>query len=65
MTIIKVLRPDRFVNSAMNLINKVLSEETLNQAQIDIDSIVENEITAKSPMLLVSAPGYDASYLID
>ena len=30
MTIVKVLRPDRFVNSAMNLIKLILSEETMN-----------------------------------
>lgn len=30
MTIVKVLRPDRFVNSAMNLIKLILSEETVN-----------------------------------
>lgn len=65
MTIVKILRPDRFVNSAMNLIKLILSEETVNQVQIDLDQIVENEISAKSPLLLVSAPGYDASYLVD
>ena len=32
---------------------------------MDLDVIVESEISAKSPLLLVSAPGYDASYLVD
>lgn len=30
MTIVKVLRPDRFVNSATDLIKLILSEETVN-----------------------------------
>lgn len=28
--IVKILRPDRFVNSVMNLIKLILSEETVN-----------------------------------
>jgi len=30
-----------------------------------LDQIVENESNARSPLLLVSAPGYDASFMVD
>ena len=42
-----------------------LSAEKTSGSQMDLGSIVENEVSAKNPLLLVSAPGYDASYIVD
>jgi dynein heavy chain 1 len=65
MIIVNALRPDRFVHAAKQLIDMVFSEEATGQGQIDLDQIVENESNARSPLLLVSAPGYDASFMVD
>lgn len=65
MIVMNALRPDRFVNAAKQLIDMIFSEESTGQGQIDLDQIVENESNARSPLLLVSAPGYDASFMVD
>lgn len=65
MIVLKILRPDRLLSSAKQLITLTLSEESFNQASSDLDRIVENESVASRPFLLVSAPGYDASFMID
>jgi len=43
----------------------VLGEDAANPASIDLNHIVDHESQAKSPLLLVSAPGYDASQMVD
>jgi dynein heavy chain 1 len=65
MIIIKVLRPDRFIAAVKNFVSRVLGEKTLNTGDLDLMKIVEKESSAKSPLLLVSAPGFDASYKVD
>lgn len=37
----------------------------MNVGEVDLLKIVEKESIAKSPLLLVSAPGFDASYKVD
>lgn len=65
MIITKILRPDRLVHSTKHLIEIVLGEDAANPASVDVGHIVEHESQAKSPLLLVSAPGYDASQMVD
>jgi len=65
MIIVRALRPDRLAGSAKHLIDMVFSEEATNQGPVDLEYIVENESNARSPLLLVSAPGYDASFMVD
>jgi dynein heavy chain 1 len=64
MTVVNILRPDRFIPASQMLFKMVLSEEALSQGQINLEKISENS-DAKNPLLLVSSPGYDASYLVD
>lgn len=63
MCLLKVLRPDRFHAKADSFISKAVGE--LVNADIDLKTIVERESNCKSPLLLVSAPGFDASYKVD
>jgi hypothetical protein len=42
----------------------ILSDES-SESQIDLNQIVEHESNAKSPLLLVSSPGFDASFMVD
>ena len=65
MIIVKILRPDRLVYATWTLIEKVLGENVTSQSQLDFDATVENGTIARSPLLLVSAPGYDASVIVD
>ena len=63
--IVKIMRPDRFIAAVKNFVSRVLGEKTLNVGDLDLMKIVDKETQAKSPLLLVSAPGFDASYKVD
>jgi dynein heavy chain 1 len=65
VVLVRALRPDRAVEAAKRLIQTSLTEEASSQGPLDLGHFVEHEGTARSPLLLVSAPGYDASYLVD
>lgn len=65
LVIIKILRPDRFIAAAKQFVTKVFKEPIMNVGDLDLIKIVDKESNAKSPLLLVSAPGYDASYKVD
>jgi len=65
LILLKIMRPDRFNTASQLFLGKVFGEEMLNVPDVDLHKIVEKESNAKSPLLLVSAPGYDASYKVD
>lgn len=65
MILLKIFRPDRFITAAKMVVSKILGEQILNVGEVDLNKIVEKESNAKSPLLLVSAPGFDASYKVD
>ena len=64
MTVLKILRPDRFIASIRLFVSKVLGDSIFDGGDLDLLKIVEKESQAKSPLLLVSAPGFDASYKV-
>jgi dynein heavy chain 1 len=65
MAVLKILRPDRFIAAVKMFASRVLGEKILNTGDLDLLKIVEKESQAKSPLLLVSAPGFDASYKVE
>mmetsp|Transcript_116655 Transcript_116655/g.161943 ORF Transcript_116655/g.161943 Transcript_116655/m.161943 type:complete len:172 (-) Transcript_116655:664-1179(-) len=65
MIIVRILRPDRLVQSSKKFVQKVLGDDIVNISQVDLGAIVESGINPRSPLLLVSAPGFDASYRVD
>ena len=65
MMIVKILRPDRYLASAALFVQKVLGEEITNIAQVDLIEFTKPNINPKNPIMLVSAPGYDASYRVE
>ena len=65
LILLKILRPDRFIAAAKIFVSKVLGDQIFNVGDLDLMRIVEKESHAKSPLLLVSAPGFDASYKVD
>ena len=60
-----MLRPDRLIYSVAQFVQGVLGEEMASQSPIDMLTFVNVNVNAKSPLLMVSAPGYDASYKIE
>jgi len=64
MILMKIARPDRLVASASLFVKKVLSDESMSKSTVDLKVFVETA-SAKSPLCLVSAPGFDASYRVE
>jgi dynein heavy chain 1 len=65
LILIKILRPDRFSAALKTFIHKVLQRDILDHQEMDFGTAVTEKISAKSPLLLVSAPGYDASNKVE
>lgn len=65
LTIMRIFRPDKFLLAASRMINKILGEHFMEEIPIDMKNLVEKESNSYSPILLCSAPGFDASYKVD
>lgn len=65
LVIIKIFRRDRLSAAVTTLNEKVLGKEILEQSVVDLSEFITDRFSPKSPLLLVSAPGYDASYKVD
>jgi dynein heavy chain 1 len=65
MIMIKIMRPDRMLSSIAKFVSKTLGEESLNISQVDLLNFVGEGISPKNPLMLVSAPGFDASYKVE
>jgi dynein heavy chain 1 len=68
LLLLKALRPDRLVFGAMRFISAVFGSEFLEATQIDVSSSLASAVQKGdplSPLMLVSAPGYDPSGQID
>jgi len=65
LTIIKIFRKDRLGSSLSMLNEKVLGRESSEASVVDLAEFISDRFSPKSPLLLVSAPGYDASYRVD
>lgn len=51
--------------ASKQFVSRVLGDQILNVGEVDLMRIVDKESNAKSPLLLVSAPGFDASYKVE
>ena len=65
LSLIKVLRPDRFATAVKEFIHHTLENNLLDEEEVNFSVSVEEKSSAKSPLLLVSAPGYDASTKVE
>jgi len=67
LLIIQALRPDRIPAMMDRFVRSVLGSKFVDMAETDVQlgTIVEKEIKASTPVLLCSAPGYDASGRVD
>lgn len=65
LSVLRLLRPDRLQRKMNMLINLVLGEGFMNDHQIEMGDIVDSESSAKTPILLCSAPGFDPSFKVE
>lgn len=67
LIIIQALRPDRVPAMTESFVRTVLGSKFVDIADTDVQLgfIVDKEIRASTPILLCSAPGYDASGRVD
>ena len=65
LLVIRILRPDRTCALAESLAVKVLGGEVSEHPSVDLAEFISDRFRASNPLLMVSAPGYDASYKVD
>ncbi|EMR09626.1 hypothetical protein PNEG_02210 [Pneumocystis murina B123] len=65
LLIIKMFRMDRLIPAIEKFITDVFEENIFSHIFYDIKSLIENESTPQTPIVLCSVPGYDASYKIE
>ncbi|KAK7789348.1 hypothetical protein R5R35_002380 [Gryllus longicercus] len=67
LLLIQAFRADRVIAAGQQLVAAVLGPDFMPAAEkeLDLPSIVENEVTASVPALLCSVPGFDASGRVD
>ena len=63
LRLLLALRPDRFQFVLRRLATLVLGE--LDEGQVDMRAAIEREVTARTPVLLCSAPGFDPSFKVE
>lgn len=62
LLVVHALRPDRLLASAHLFISAAFGSEFMQQDKVlDLEYIVNEEVSCKTPILLCSATGYDAS----
>ena len=65
LILIRVLRPDRLFAASNQFVSKALGDEIVNINQVDLMEFAGAKISPKNPIMLVSAPGFDASYRVE
>lgn len=67
MLVVRTFRPDRLIASSHQLVSACMGTSFMQSAEqeLDLGGIIENEINCKTPILMCSVPGYDASGRID
>lgn len=66
LVIMKILRRDRLPAGVSQLAIKSMGKEVDEGGPVDLATFTGGDnFNPKSPLLLVSAPGYDASYKVD
>jgi dynein heavy chain 1 len=65
MVILLIFRPDRMINSGKSLLRLVFDDRFVSIPELDLAKVIDHETHSKSPILLCSAPGHDASSKIE
>jgi dynein heavy chain 1 len=65
MLLVKAIRPDRLNEFALRFAASILGQDCLQSSPINLQTLLESECSAQSPLLLLCKPGYDASGAMD
>lgn len=65
MIISKILRPDRLLETSRLFLKALLGENIVNINPVELMDFAGPAISPYNPIMLVSAPGYDASYKVE
>ncbi|XP_017053188.1 dynein heavy chain, cytoplasmic isoform X2 [Drosophila ficusphila] len=67
LLLIQAFRPDRVIAAAHNVVNTVLGEDFMPNAEQELDfaAVVDKQLNCNTPALLCSVPGFDASGRVD
>ncbi len=67
LLLIQALRPDRLLAASHKFVAAVFGDSFMPEAEkvLDLGAVVEKEVASSTPILLCSAPGYDASGRVD
>lgn len=63
--IIKCLRPDRLLQATALFVRTVFETDVTSISGYELAKVVSNEVSAATPLSLVSVTGYDASYRVE
>lgn len=63
--LIKILRPDRLLSAINQLLAATLGDDFTQISQVDLTEFTGAKIRPKNPIMLVSAPGFDASLKVE
>lgn len=65
LLLIKTFRADRLIPAMEAFVSQVFSDPAMAHLEYDLKSIVIDEVPATMPVILSSAPGYDAAFKVD
>jgi dynein heavy chain 1, cytosolic len=65
LIVIKILRPDRLLASVNQFFAQALGNDIISVNPVDLAEFAGVKISPKNPIMLVSSPGFDASYKVE
>ncbi|KAJ3290947.1 hypothetical protein HK104_006430 [Borealophlyctis nickersoniae] len=65
LLVVKCFRPDRLLAAANGFVEAVFGSGTLNLSDLNLRTIVLEEVKNSTPLAFCSVPGYDASYRVE
>jgi dynein heavy chain 1 len=65
LVLLKVFRVDRLLAGSVQLIGSVFGPQFLKLEEYDFGDVAVNQSKSSAPLLLCSAPGFDASVRVD
>ncbi|KAG6914356.1 hypothetical protein DXG01_000842, partial [Tephrocybe rancida] len=65
LLIVKCFRPDRLLQSTALFVRTVFQTDLSIESTFNLGAMVVDEVPASTPVVLISVPGYDASYRVE
>lgn len=62
LLLVKAMRPDRILQAASKFVDTVFETSFLALPELNLKTIVKDQVSSRTPLAFCSVPGYDASY---